>query len=202
MQTSTGDPTLWHFGNPKTEMKYLLSLLILLVCLAPPNMATAQNVEVSGTGGYGHVAGEDVRDQNIPLVGISASARLAGPEIKVDYEYINWNRSGGNLHMIGFGWLIQSRRPTVRPFFQFGWTFGIARSHFEGLLPSPRPGEPPRFVSVTDTDKFQGLSLSAGVTFPMQGRFFLRPEFRWRMIGPGPDDVSLADAQCRFTVLV
>jgi hypothetical protein len=33
---------------------------------------------------------------------------------------------------------------------------------------------------------FQGLALSTGVTAAVNERFFVRPEVRWRLIGPGP----------------
>ncbi|PYS54373.1 MAG: hypothetical protein DMG13_08425 [Acidobacteria bacterium] len=172
-------------------MVFRFPFLLLVVFLQLANSVAAQGIEISSPAGFGHVDGEDVSGQYIPVFGVSASGKLGRPEIKVDYEYINWNRGGGNLHMIGFGWLIQAHRPSIRPFFQLGWTFGIQRSHFEGTVPGRLPGDPPQFINVTDTDKFQGLALSAGVTFPLQKRFFLRPEFRWRVIGPRPMMFSL-----------
>jgi hypothetical protein len=131
-------------------------------------IAAAADLEVSGAAGFGYVTGEaeDVRAGYIPGFGVSISSRLGRPEIKVDYEYINWDRNG-NLHMVGVGWLIQAEPQKIRPFFQAGWTFGIER--FSGA-----------------TDKFQGLALSTGLTISTGTRLFVRPEFRWRLIGPGP----------------
>ena len=72
-----------------------------------------------------------------------------------------------NCVLIGAGWFIQSDPKPTRPFFQIGWVFGIDPD--------------PRFA-----DKFMGLAVSAGLTRSIGSRFFIRPELRWKMIGPGP----------------
>ena len=128
----------------------------------------ARQTQLSGIGGYGRIEGEDVREQSAAAVGVSWNLRLFGPDIKIDYEYIAWDREGP-LHLIGAGWLIQGDPKPTRPFFQFGWVFGI------------EPESSPRVA-----DKFMGLAASAGFTGSIGSRFFIRPELRWKMIGPGP----------------
>jgi hypothetical protein len=150
------------------------------------------DIEVSASGGYGHIGGEaeDVSAQFAPLLGLSFSAPLGRLQVKTDYEHVNWKDRPGNLHMLGVGWLIQRRSGTTRPFFQVGWALGIERSHFEGFVPTasgvPVPMHPIVFVSRTNTNTFQGLALSGGITKSLGKGFFVRPEVRWRLIGPGP----------------
>jgi hypothetical protein len=169
-----------------------LLLLSLIAGLFGTPTALASDLEASATGGYGRVGGEneDIAAQWAPLVGASFKFRLLAPEIKIDYEHLNWKERPANLHMIGVGWLIQFRSGQTRPFVQVGWTFGIERSHFEGLVKIqpgvPVPGNEPVFMSITTTDKFQGLAVSSGITRTVGKDFFIRPELRWRLIGPGP----------------
>jgi len=128
----------------------------------------SRQTQLSGLGGYGNITGEDVRVQFAPTVGASLNLRLIAPEIKIDYEYVPWDRQGA-LHLIGAGWFIQSDPKPTRPFFQIGWVFAAETDA--------------RFVSA---DKFMGLAASAGLTRSIGSRFFIRPELRWKMIAPGP----------------
>jgi hypothetical protein len=122
--------------------------------------------EVSGIAGYGRITGEseDIRGQFAPTVGASLILRLHRPEIRIDYENVLWDKNG-RLHLVGAGWFIQSRPKAIRPFFQLGWMLGVERNSTQG---------------------FQGLAVSAGVTRDVGGRIFIRPEVRWKLIGPGP----------------
>jgi hypothetical protein len=165
---------------------------VVLILLSMTTLAAAADVEISGAAGFGYVTGEaeDVRAGYIPGFGVSMSSRLGRPEIKVDYEYINRDRTG-NLHMMGVGWLIQAEPQKIRPFFQAGWTFGIERSYIQQVVPGPGPNDPPIVFSRTATDKFQGLALSTGLTISTGARLFVRPEFRWRLIGPGPMMIAM-----------
>jgi hypothetical protein len=131
--------------------------------------AWAAGPDVSAVAGYGHIGGEaeDVRSQSAAVVGASLNTRL-GPEIKIDYENVRWDRNG-SLHLLGVGWLIQSAPKRTRPFFQIGWVLGI-----ESAGPSG------------SRDKFQGLAAAAGFTQNIGSRFLIRPELRWKLIGPGP----------------
>ena len=152
---------------------------LLFVSLAP-----AQDREVSVIGGLGHADGEDVSDEWFSMAGASFSARLWRPEIKVDYEHLNLDRTG-NLHFIGVGWLIQKHTTKVRPFFQWGVLAGFQRQRFTGTIGRP-PNFPPVFVDRTFTNALGGVALSTGFSVDFRGQFFIRPELRWRVVGPGP----------------
>src|SRR5262245_38629590 len=119
---------------------------VVSVILGVASDGCCRQTQVSGIGGYGHITGEDVREQFASTVGVSLNLRLYRPEIKIDYEYVPWDREGA-LHLIGAGWLIQADPKPTRPFFQIGWVFGA----------EPNAG----FVSA---DKFMGLAASAGLT--------------------------------------
>jgi hypothetical protein len=162
-----------------TRKIQLLCVVFLILGVAADGWS--RQTQLSGIGGYGHITGEDVRSQFAPTVGASLNLRLIGPEIKIDYESVPWDR-GGTLHLIGAGWFIQSEPKPTRPFFQIGWVFAI---------------EPDaRFVSA---NKFMGLAASAGLTRSLGSRFFIRPELRWKMIGPGPIMLTMPVVSAGFS---
>ena len=160
----------------------------MLVILLLSADAFAQDREISATAGVGHVDGEDANDQWFSMLGLSFSARLWRPEIKIDYEHLDWDRTG-NLHVIGVGWLIQKRATKLRPFFQWGILGGVQRQRFSGTI--GRPDFAPLSVERTFTNAFTGVALSTGFTADVRKQFFIRPEVRWKIIGPGPFMVTV-----------
>jgi len=141
-------------------------------------------LEISGTAGFGSVWGEDVETQTLAFGGASFMLKIIRPEVKIDYEYVPWDRKG-RLHMIGAGWLIQGSK-NMRPFFQFGWTWGFERYHVQGTFPGRLPGDLPIYVNRNFTEILHGPALSAGFTIPFRREMFVRPELRWKFITPGP----------------
>jgi hypothetical protein len=124
--------------------------------------AWARQTQVSGIASYGRVTGEheDVRGQFAPMVGASLNLRLFKPEIRIDYEYVPWDRRG-HLYLVGAGWFIQTQMKPIRPFFQVGWVGGVET------------------VAYRRNPKFQGLGASAGFTRTVGSRLFIRPEVRF-----------------------
>ena len=169
----------------KNKVMKSLWTILLCLCMAISVAAQGGEFEVGGVAGYGGVIGEDVRDQSYGYGGAFFQTRLGRPEVKVDYEYHAWDRLGP-LHMIGVGWLIQAKPRKSRPFFQVGWVWAFERHRVRGTFPGRLPDDPPVFVDRSITETLQGLALGAGVTLDVGNRFFIRPELRWRGLGPGP----------------
>jgi hypothetical protein len=155
--------------------------LWLVLTLGLASVVTAQDREISAMGGVGYATAGDFSAKEFAQFGASFSFRAGRPEIKVDYEHVNWDRPG-NLHIISFGWLIQKRSGTVRPLFQWGFLYGLQRQHFEGTI--SRPDFPPIVVERTTYNHFTGAALSAGLSIDVQPQIFIRPEFRWKFIAP------------------
>jgi hypothetical protein len=153
-------------------MKHILQSVVILIlwwfCAALD--CAAQDVEISVAGGWIDVDQDDATSANAGWVGSSFKVRIRRPEIKVDYETFrrNYPNARQRFHLVSAGWLIQTDPRRVRPFFFLGWTLGVQTS--EGR----------------QNQGFQGLATAAGLTVSPSGKFFIRPELRWKLLGPGP----------------
>ena len=153
----------------------------LLLALCAAAAAQAQDIEVSVAGGWGRVVQDDSARRDIDWAGASFKTRLGRPELKVDYETFTrtFTNEKERFHLFTAGWMIQSDRRRVQPFFLVGWTLGVQNSTRD-LGPTSPP------VPRHSRNGVMGLALSGGASLGSRGPFFVRPELRWKLLGAGP----------------